>query len=113
MPGPVIEVKNLSKTFAMASKHRRTIKDMVLRPFSKGSSTVPFKALDDINFSIDQGEFFGIVGKNGSGKSTLLNILMGSIRADNGSILKTRGKMIRLALGLGFDPNLSLSLIHI
>jgi ABC-2 type transport system ATP-binding protein len=103
----VIEVKNLSKTFSMATKEGRTLKDMLLHPFSQAHLSKQHKALENINFSVEQGEFFGLIGKNGSGKSTLLNILMGSIRPDAGSYVHTKGKMIRLALGLGFDPNLS------
>ncbi len=35
-------------------------------------------ALKDVSFSVDAGEFFGVVGPNGSGKSTLLRILAAS-----------------------------------
>lgn len=49
---------------------------------------------------------FGIIGKNGSGKSTLLRMIMGAILPDKGEII-TKGSIIRLALGLGFDQNLS------
>jgi len=102
----VVMVSGLSKTYKRSMKESRSIKDIILRPLKpKDNST--FMALEDINFSVQKGEFFGIIGRNGSGKSTLLNCLMGSIRADKGSIIKTKGKMIRLALGMGFDPNLS------
>ena len=37
------------------------------------------KALDDISFSVEEGEFFCIIGSNGSGKSTLCNALVGLI----------------------------------
>ena len=43
-------------------------------------------ALEDVTFSVDEGEFFGIVGPNGSGKSTLLKILAGIYRADSGTV---------------------------
>ena len=85
-----------------------TIRDRFTKIFTKEAKIIKeIKALQDINFAVNKGEFFGIVGRNGSGKSTLLNLLIGSIRPDKGSVIKTRGKMIRLALGMGFDPNLS------
>ncbi len=106
MNSDVVTVQSLNKTYKRSQKQAKSIKDMLLRPM-KNTDTSTFKALEDINFSVKKGEFFGIIGRNGSGKSTLLNCLMGSIRADKGSIVKTKGKMIRLALGMGFDPNLS------
>lgn len=105
---PVIEIKNLSKTFVTSSNGMSTIRDRFTKIFTKEAKIIKeVKALQGINFEVQEGEFFGIVGRNGSGKSTLLNLLIGSIRPDKGSIVKTRGKMIRLALGMGFDGNLS------
>jgi len=65
------------------------------------------KALKELNLKIKRGEIFGIIGRNGSGKSTLINIIMGSIPADKGGKITTRGRMMRLSLGLGVDLNLS------
>ena len=105
---PVIEIQNLSKTFVTSTNAVSTIRDRFTKVFTKEAKNVKVvHALQDINFEVQKGEFFGIVGHNGSGKSTLLNLLIGSIRPDKGSIIKTRGKMIRLALGMGFDGNLS------
>jgi len=44
------------------------------------------KAINGINLSIEQGEFFGLLGPNGAGKSTLINMLAGLVRPTNGSI---------------------------
>ncbi len=51
-------------------------------------------ALDDINFSVSDGEFIGIVGKSGSGKSTLINMLAGIDRPSSGSI-NVRGSLLQ------------------
>ncbi|MDD6478385.1 MAG: ABC transporter ATP-binding protein [Oscillospiraceae bacterium] len=43
-------------------------------------------ALDGINFEIEDGSIYGLVGSNGSGKSTLLRLISGVYRADGGAI---------------------------
>lgn len=46
------------------------------------------QALDDINFSVFEGEFLSILGPSGCGKTTLLRILIGLLNPDSGEILK-------------------------
>ncbi len=63
----ILEVKNLVKTYG------------------KGDSLV--KAVDDISFKVEEGEFVAIIGASGSGKSTLLHIIGGVDNATSGEII--------------------------
>lgn len=44
------------------------------------------KALIDINFQIDNGDFVTVIGSNGAGKSTLMNVISGAYEADSGRV---------------------------
>jgi ABC-type polysaccharide/polyol phosphate transport system ATPase subunit len=68
----------------------------------------PKRTLDDISFEIQQGEFFGIIGRNGSGKSTLLKILAKIYKPDKGSEFTIYGRIApMLELGVGFNVELT------
>jgi len=73
------------------------------------------QALDGIDLSVAQGEFFGLLGPNGAGKTTLISIVAGLTRADRGSVrvlghdVVTDFRSARRSLGvvpqeLVFDP---------
>ena len=66
-----------------------------------------FWAVDNVSFSVRQGETLGIIGPNGSGKSTLLKMLNGIYWPNKGRIA-LRGKVGALIdVGAGFHPYLS------
>ncbi len=54
------------------------------------------KALDDVNISVEQGEFVAIIGTSGSGKSTLLNMLGGLDRPSSGSVKVDQFELCKL-----------------
>ncbi len=45
------------------------------------------KALNDISFSVDQGQVFSIIGPNGAGKTTLFNVMTGIYKATSGNVI--------------------------
>lgn len=64
-------------------------------------------ALKDINFSVEQGDVVGIIGKNGAGKSTLLKLLSRVTTPTTGQI-RVRGRIASLLeVGTGFHPEMT------
>jgi ABC-type polysaccharide/polyol phosphate transport system ATPase subunit len=86
-----IEVRGITKTFEIPHERRTTFKEVFLHPLRR-TTYEQNEALKDVTFSIEAGEFFGIVGPNGSGKSTLLRIIAGIYRPDRGSV-QVRGQL--------------------
>ncbi len=72
------------------------IKKFRIKSFKKKSSLIEFQnvslaygnrlILDNINFNINEGQIFGILGPNGVGKSTIFNLITGIINPKNGKI---------------------------
>jgi ABC-2 type transport system ATP-binding protein len=52
-----------------------------------------FKAVDDLSFSVHQGEIVGLLGPNGAGKTTTINMILGILTPTSGSI-RILGKML-------------------
>ena len=101
-----IRLENISKTFHLKENHHDSIREKLFNVFQKEQGRA-IHALKNISLDIKKGETFGIIGRNGSGKSTLLKLIIGAYRPDKGGKITVNGKVIRLALGMGFDPNLS------
>ncbi len=65
---PILEIKNLTHTYGIGTPFQRS-------------------AVEDVSFSIEEGEFLGVIGHTGSGKSTLIQHLNGLLRPTSGQIL--------------------------
>lgn len=81
----IIEIKNLRKAF----------KDV--------------KAVDDVSFSVREGELFAFLGVNGAGKSTTINIISGVLPKDGGTVyvcgqnIDTNPEIIKAKIGIVFQ----------
>jgi ABC-2 type transport system ATP-binding protein len=103
-----IVVSHVSKDFVLPHEKISSVKSAFTGLHKKKQkSSETQHALKDINFEVQKGEFFGIVGRNGSGKSTLLKILAGIYQPSDGSV-QAKGKLVPfIELGVGFNPELT------
>lgn len=106
MDSPAIVVDRVSKDFTVPHERRDTLKERALHPFSR-SSDERFEALKNVSFAVEQGEFFGVVGRNGSGKSTLLKCLAGIYPVDRGEIYVDGRMSTFIELGVGFNADMA------
>lgn len=126
MSNVVIQIEGLGKQYRLGQVGTTTLADDFKRmwykalgkedPFLKigeendrtSKSTSDYVwALQDINFSVNQGDVLGIVGKNGAGKSTLLKILSRTTSPSVGEY-RIKGRVASLLeVGTGFHPDLT------
>ena len=105
MSHPAVVVDGVSKAFRLPHEQVHTLKERALHPLRRRSHDA-LRALGDVSFAVDHGEFFGIVGRNGSGKSTLLKCMAGIYAVDNGRIYVNGRLSTFIELGVGFNNDL-------
>lgn len=126
MSDSVIQVKDLGKKYIIGHQRQErytalrdvltnNVKNILYKTkelltgkmITEGDEEEEFWALQNINFSIKQGERIGIIGRNGAGKSTLLKILSRITEPTKGSITIYGRVASLLEVGTGFHPELS------
>jgi len=106
----IIEVNHLTKEYQLG--HLTSLKETALNTlrrltFQPVQERENFKALDDVNFHIEEGEVVGIIGHNGAGKSTLLKHLANISKPTKGNVV-VRGSIAPLIeVGAGVNPELT------
>ena len=107
MAEPIIVIDHVSMMFNIASEQLNSLKEYFIAIAKRKLYFKEFMALNDIDFVVNRGERYGIVGTNGSGKSTLLKIVAGVLEPTKGSV--TIGGTIAplIELGAGFDMELT------
>ena len=104
---PVLLVEHVSKRFRLPTEQANGLKQTVINWARGIKGYREQNVLDDITFSVNRGDFFGIVGRNGSGKSTLLKIIS-KIYVPNSGKVTVHGQLVPfIELGVGFNPELT------
>jgi ABC-type polysaccharide/polyol phosphate transport system ATPase subunit len=101
-----VSCEDVWKTFRLPHDRPSTFKQRILHPRRSRAAT-KLHALQDVSFQVQEGEFFGIIGRNGSGKSTLLKCLAGIYVPDSGRISLAGRVSPFIELGVGFNPELT------
>ena len=97
-----IRARGVSRVFELSIVKERSLKETILR--RKLAPKRELWALRDVDFEVEPGETFGIVGQNGSGKSTLLKLVAGVFTPSTGT-LEAGGRVGSLIeIGAGFHP---------
>ncbi len=103
----IVQVENVSMYFNMSSEKLDSLKEYFIKLLKRQLFFKKYVAIDNISFSIEKGDVFGIVGLNGCGKSTTLKIISGILKPTMGKVV-VRGSIAPLIeLGAGFDMELT------
>ena len=107
MSEPIIVINHVSMMFNIASEQLNSLKEYFIKIAKRELHFKEFMALEDIDFVVNRGEQYGIVGTNGSGKSTLLKIIAGVLEPTRGRVAIGGTIAPLIELGAGFDMELT------
>ncbi|GGK67726.1 ABC transporter ATP-binding protein [Ornithinimicrobium pekingense] len=99
-----VSVQNLSVTYRTRFERVPTFKKAITR---RQRAIMEIQALREVTFDVPTGTAMGIIGSNGAGKSTLLRTLAGILPPTDGRVEVWGRASTLLALGVGFNVNLS------
>ncbi len=102
-----IEVRDVFKSFKLPIEKSSSLKQSIFNAIQGKKGYREQQVLRDISFTINKGDFIGIVGRNGSGKSTLLKLMAQIYHPDSGSITVNGVLVPFIELGVGFSPELT------
>lgn len=103
----IIEVKNVTVNYNLSNFRDIGLKEYIIKKVKHEIKTEHFTAVDDVSFSLDEGDLLGIIGTNGAGKSTLLKVISGIMKPAKGSVTVNGKIAALLELGSGFDGDLT------
>lgn len=103
----VIKVSDATVRFNMASERIDNLKEYMIKLAKRQLMFQEFLAIRHVDFEVQRGEAWGVIGTNGSGKSTLLKLICGILKPYKGTV-NIKGSVAPLIeLGAGFDGDLT------
>ena len=104
---PVIVLEKISVRYRAQEVRIRTFKEYVIQLLKRNVRFKEFRALNNVDLQVNEGEIVGVIGRNGAGKSTLLKVIARVLIPTEGRVrLKGRVSPL-LELGAGFHPELT------
>ena len=102
-----VKIDHVSKFFHLPTEATNSLRTTLVNRLRGIKGYREQHVLKDIDFEVEEGDFFGIVGRNGSGKSTLLKIISQIYTPEKGNVI-VNGKLVSfIELGVGFNPELT------
>jgi lipopolysaccharide transport system ATP-binding protein len=106
--GTIIRFEEVSKVFRLHRERPRSFQEQFIHLSQRKRATrETFWALQDISFTVEQGETFGLIGPNGGGKSTILKLIARILDPTSGQVWVDGRVGALLELGAGFHPDLT------
>jgi ABC-type polysaccharide/polyol phosphate transport system ATPase subunit len=102
-----VEIEHLSVTYRTTYEKKPTLKSTLVRLGRRQRSVREVHAVRDVSFEVPHGTVLGIVGVNGAGKSTLMRTVAGILPPTEGRVEVCGRVSTLLALGVGFNSELS------
>jgi ABC-type polysaccharide/polyol phosphate transport system ATPase subunit len=102
-----VSIQDLSVTYRTAVEARPTLRNRVVRMGRRQRTYREIEAVKRVSFDVPRGSVTGVIGVNGAGKSTLMRAVAGILPPTSGRIVVQGRVSTLLALGIGFNAQLS------
>lgn len=104
---PVIVLEKISVRYRAQEVRIRTFKEYAIQLLKRNVRFKEFRALNNVDLQVNEGEIVGVIGRNGAGKSTLLKVIARVLIPTEGRVRLKGMVSPLLQLGAGFHPELT------
>jgi len=103
----LLEVSSISFSYRVIKDRSSSIRHLVRDVISGHLRIHKISALQNVSFTINQGEVLALIGSNGAGKSTLLKLVAGILSPTSGTVKVSGSIAPMIELGAGFHPEMT------